>query len=148
MPHTITEFKDWPKGLEVSYHDWIVRDSKEGIMKKLGFKPKYNPTGDKCTYTFKCCLNDGECYFTIYDMSYGRKLGKNTITEYHIGFAETYDDIHNFFPNKISSLNMLEALAQYGFDIDHSSIWKKWHENGVFDDIERIVRNRLLEEDA
>ena len=50
MKHTITEFKEWPKGLEVSYHDWVIKTSKEDIVKKLGFKPIYKRTG-KCRYT-------------------------------------------------------------------------------------------------
>ena len=32
MEHTITEVKEWPKGLEVSYHDWVVRASKNEII--------------------------------------------------------------------------------------------------------------------
>ena len=47
MAHTITEFTEWPKGLEVSYHDWVIKTSKEDIVKKLGFKPIYKRTG-KC----------------------------------------------------------------------------------------------------
>lgn len=143
MEYKITEFKEWPKGLEVSYHDWVINASKTEIMNKLGFKPKYNPTGDKCTYTWKCCLNDGKYYFTIYDMSYGRKLKKDDVIEYHIGFDDNYDDIRNFFPNKIEALNMISALLERGFDIDHSKTWKRFHENGVFEDIERLIKYNL-----
>lgn len=145
MKNKITEFKEWPKGLETSYHDWIVRASKTEIANKLGFKPKYNRSGDKCTYQWNCCLNDGEYYFTLYDMSYGRKLGKDEVTEYHIGFDDNFDSIHNFLPGKIEACNMLEALEEVGLQIDHSENWKKWHEEGVFEDIEKMIRKNLLD---
>ena len=104
----ITEFKDWPKGLEVSYHDWVIRDSKTEIMGKLGFKPSYNRSGYKSHYQWKCSLDNGRYYFTIYDMSYGRKL------------------------------------EEAGLKIDHSETWKWFHENGVVEYIERMVKNNLI----
>lgn len=143
MEYKITEFKEWPKGLEVSYHDWVINASKTEIMNKLGFKPKYNRSGYKWTYQWNCSLNDGEYYFTIYDMSYGRKLKKDEVTEYHIGFDDTYNDIRNFFPNNIHALNMISALLERGFDIDHSDIWKRYHENGIFEDIERLIKKNM-----
>lgn len=140
----ITEFKDWPKGLEVSYHDWVVRASKTEIMNKLGFKPKYNRSGYKYHYQWNCSLDNGRYYFTIYDMSYGHKLGKDEVTEYHIGFNDNFDSIHVFFPEKIEACDMLIALEGAGLKIDHSETWKLFHENGVFEDIERMVKNDLI----
>lgn len=144
--HKITQFEEWPKGLETSYHDWIIRASKTEIMKKLGFKPKYNRSGDKWTYQWNCCLDDGKYYFIIYDMSYGRKLGKDEVTEYHIGFNDDFNSIRNFFPEKIEAIDMLLALVERELEIDHSDSWKLFHEEGIFDDIERIVKIRM--EDA
>lgn len=146
MKNNITEFKEWPKGLETSYHDWIVKASKTEIMNKLGFKPKYNSSGDKWTYQWNCNLNDGQYYFIIYDMSYGRKLGKDEVIEYHIGFNDKYDDIHNFFPENTNACDMLIALEEYGLKIDHSDIWKKFHSEGVFEDIERMIKNNLIKD--
>ena len=140
----ITEFKDWPKGLEVSYHDWVVKASKTEIMKKLGFKPSYNRSGYKSHYLWKCSLDNGRYYFTIYDMSYGRKLGKEEVTEYHIGFDDNFDSIHIFFPEKVEACDMLTALEEVGLQIDHSDTWKIFHENGVFKDIERMIKNDLI----
>ena len=147
MKNKITEFKEWPKGLETSYHDWIVRASKTEIMEKLGFKPKYNPSGDKWTYQWNCNLNDGQYYFTIYDMSYGRKLGKDEVTEYHIGFDDNFDSIHIFFPENPNACDMLTALEEYGLKIDHSDIWKKFHDTGIFDDIQRMIAKNLINTD-
>lgn len=140
----ITEFKDWPKGLEVSYHDWVIRASKTEIMEKLGFKPSYNKSGYKSHYQWKCSLDNGRYYFTIYDMSYGRKLGKDEVTEYHIGFDDNFDSIHGFFPEKIEARDMLIALEEAGLKIDHSETWKWFHENGVVEYIERMVKNNLI----
>ena len=39
---------------------------------------------------------------------------------------------------------MLEALEEVGLQIDHSEIWKKWHEEGVFEDIEKMIRKNLF----
>ena len=140
----ITEFKDWPKGLEVSYHDWVIRASKTEIMKKLGFKPSYNRSGYKYHYQWNCSLDNGRYYFTIYDMSYGRKLGKDEVTEYHIGFDDNFDSIHIFFPEKIEACDMLIALIEAGLQIDHSDTWKLFHENGVFKDLARMVTNNFI----
>lgn len=144
MKHNITEFKEWPKGLAVSYHDWIVLGSKTEIMEKLGFKPKYTPSSDyKCTYQWNCNLDNGRYYFTIYDMSYGRRIGKDQVEEYHIGFDCSYDDIHNFFPNKLEALDMLEALNEMGLKVKHSDIWEKWHKEGIFGEIEDIIKKNM-----
>ena len=144
MEHTITEFKEWPRGLETSYHDWIVLGSKTEIMKALGFKPKYTPGADhKCTYQWNCVLDKGRYYFTIYDMSYGRKVKKDEEIEYHIGFNCRYDDIHEFWPNKKEALDMLEALRELGLNVKHSDTWERWHKEGVFEEIERTIRKNL-----
>ena len=142
MEHTITEFKEWPKGLEVSYHDWIVLGSKTEIMKKLGFKPVYKRTG-KCKYSWKCNLDDGKYYFTIYDMSYDNKLGKDDITEYHIGFDCNYDDINDFWPNTLEALDMLEALNERGLVCKHSDTWEMIHKSGLLAEIEAEITKNL-----
>lgn len=143
MKHTITEFKEWPKGLEVSYHDWVIKASKEEIAKKIGFKPKYHRGGPKCTYTWRCSLDNGRYFFTIYDMSYGRRLGKNDVIEYHIGFDCNYDDIHEFWPNKLEALDMLEALDEIGLTPCHSDLWTKFHATGAIKKIEELIRKNL-----
>lgn len=140
----ITEFKDWPKGLEVSYHDWVIKASKTEIMEKLGFKPSYNRSGYKSHYQWNCSLDNGRYYFIIYDMSYGRKLGKDEVTEYHIGFNDNFDSIHIFFPEKVEACDMLIALEEAGLKIDHASDWKLFHENGVFEDLARMVTNNFI----
>lgn len=140
--HTITEFKDWPEGLEVCFHDWVINGTKEEITKKLGFKPVYKRTGN-CTYTWKCNLDNGRYFFTIYDMSYGRRLGKNDVIEYHIGFDCTYDDIRIFYPTRREALEMLEALLELDLDINHSSAWKWMHDHGIVDMIDKKVKESL-----
>ena len=66
MKHIITEFKEWSKGLEVSYHDWEVRASKNEIIKKLGFGPTTEgKDGQKFHHQWNCKLNNGEYFFTI-----------------------------------------------------------------------------------
>lgn len=144
MNYSITEFKEWPEGLEVSYHDWVIRASKEEITQKLGFKPKYNRSGDKWTYQWNCNLDNGRFFFIIYDMSYGRHLGPNEVTEYHLGFNARYNEIKEFFPNTIEACDMLLALNERDLMPDHSEIWKRFHEEGVFEDIERMVKNSLI----
>ena len=74
MEHTITEFKEWPKGLEVSYHDWVVRASKNEIIEKLGFGPTKIYEDRDYNYQWNCLLDGGKYYFTIYDMSYGETI--------------------------------------------------------------------------
>ena len=144
MKHIITEFKEWPKGLEVSYHDWVVRASKNEIIKKLGFGPTKIYENKDCTYQWNCNLNNGEYFFTIYDVDGDYELGDNELTEYHIGFKEHYDDIHNFFPNTLEALNMIEALGERGFDVDHSETWKHFHNDGVFDQIEGYIKQQMI----
>lgn len=141
MKHIITEFKEWSKGLEVSYHDWVVRASKNEIIKKLGFGPtKEGKDGQKFHHQWNCNLNNGEYFFTIYDVDGDYELGDNELTEYHIGFKEHYDDIHNFF----EALNMIEALGERGFDVDHSETWKHFHNDGVFDQIEGYIKQQMI----
>lgn len=144
MEHTITQYTEWPKGHEVSYHDWIIKASKEEIVKKLGFKPKYNRSGDKWTYQWMCNLDNGRFFFTIYDMSYGRFLGKDEVTEFHIGFDDNFDSIHNFYPSRLEALEMIEALEERDLVVDHAELWKRWHDDGTFDDIERLVKQYYL----
>ena len=132
MKYSITEFKEWPKGLETSYHDWVIKASKTEIEKKLGIKPHFNRSRYKSTYTWKLNLDNGKYFFIIYDMSYGRFLGKDEVTEYHIGFDDTYDDIHTFFPVKSEACEMLEALIERELKVDHSELWKKFHDNSIF----------------
>ena len=144
MKHIITEFKEWPKALEVSYHDWVVRASKNEIIKKLGFGPTKIYENKDCTYQWNCLLNGGEYYFTIYDVDGDYEPGDNELTEYHIGFKEHYDDIHNFFPNTLEALNMIEALGERGFDVDHSETWKHFHNDGVFDQIEGYIKQQMI----
>ena len=142
MAHTITEFKIWPKGLETSYHDWIVYASKNEIVKKLGFEPKLT-NSEKCKYTWRCNLDNGRYFFTIYDMSYDDEIGDDEVIEYHIGFDCRYDDIHDFWPNKTEALDMLWALKERGFNVNHSETWTRFHKDGVIDEIERLVKKNL-----
>lgn len=145
MEHTITEFKEWPKGLEVSYHDWVVRASKNEIIEKLGFGPtKEGKDGQKFHHQWNCNLNNGEYFFTIYDVDGDYELGDNDLTEYHIGFKEHYDDIHHFFPDSIEALDMIEALGERGFDVDHSEIWKHFHNDGILDQIEGYIKQQMI----
>lgn len=144
MKHTITEFKEWPRGLEVCYHDLVVKASKNEITEKLGFGPtKEGDYGQKFHYQWNCNLNDGEYFFTIYDIDGDYELGDDEVIEYHIGFKEHYDDIHNFLPNTIEALNMLQALNELGLNIDHSEAWKFFYENGIFEDVERLIKDNI-----
>jgi hypothetical protein len=77
-------------------------------------------------------------------MSYDHKLGKNDVTEYHIGFDCNYDDIHEFYPNTIEALDMLDALGERDFDVDHSKTWKLFHSEGIFQDVENYVKQQLM----
>ena len=142
MKHTITEFKEWPKGLEVSYHDWVIKATKNEIAECLGFEPIQNRTG-KCRYTWKCNLDNGGYYFTVYDMSYDEPIKEDEEVEYHIGFNCRYDDIHEFWPNTIESLDMLEALDEVGLTPRHSDIWTQFHTDGTLQKIEEAIRGNL-----
>lgn len=145
MEHIITEFKEWPKGLELCYHDWVVKASKNEITEKLGFGPtKEGKDGQKFHYQWNCNLNNGEYFFTLYDMDGDYELGEDDVTEFHIGFKEHYDDIHNFFPNTLEALNMIEALGERDFDIDHSETWKCFHNDGVLDQIESYIKQKMI----
>ena len=145
MKHIITEFKEWPKALEVSYHDWVVRASKNEIIKKLGFGPtKEGKDGQKFHHQWNCNLNNGEYFFTIYDVDGDYELGDNELTEYHIGFKEHYDDIHHYHPDSIEALDMIESLRERGFDVDHSETWKHFHDDGVFDQIEGYIKQQMI----
>ena len=99
MEHTIAEFKELPKGLEVSYHDWVVRASKNEIIEKLGFGPTKVYEDRDYNYQWNCLLDGDKYYFTIYDMSYGETHTDDEVIEWHIGFNDKYDDIHHFFPD-------------------------------------------------
>lgn len=144
MNHTITEFKEWPKGLELSYHDWIVLGSKTEIMKALGFKPKYTPSAEyKVTYQWNCNLDNGRYYFTIYDMSCGRRIGKDEIVEYHIGFNCKYDDINDWYPKSKEALDMIQSLTERGLTVKHSSLWENYTKNGVFKEIEDMIKKNM-----
>lgn len=144
MEHTITEFKEWPKGLEVSYHDWVVRASKNEIIKKLGFGPTKIYEDRDCNYQWNCLLDEGKYYFTIYDMSYGETITDDEVIEFHIGFNDKYDDIHHFFPDSTESLDMIESLGERGFDIDHSETWKHFHNDGILDQIEDYIKQQMI----
>ena len=147
MKHTITEFKEWPKDLEVCYHDWVIGTSKRVLTEKLGFGPtKYGTADQKFNYQWNCNLDDGKYYFTIYDMSYGEVIGDDDVVEYHIGFNCKYDDIHEFWPNTLEALNMLEVLDYIGLTPRHSETWMRFHENGIFEEIERLVKKNLATE--
>lgn len=143
MEHTITEFKEWQPGLEVSYHDWVVKASKNEITNKLGFGPTKVYEGKDCTYQWNCLLND-KYHFTLYDMSYGETPGDDDVIEYHIGFKDKYDDIHQFFPDSIDALDMIEALGERDFDIDHSDTWKAFHIDGTLDKIESFIKQQMI----
>lgn len=141
MAHTITEFKIWPKGLETSYHDWVIGTSKRVLTEKLGFGPtKYGTADQNFNYQWNCNLDDGRYFFTIYDMSYDETIGDDDIVEYHIGFNCNYDDIHDFWPNTMEALDMLEALDDIGLTPRHSETWMLFHSDGTLRKIEQAIR--------
>ena len=144
MEHTITEFKEWPKGLEVSYHDWVVKASKNEITEKLGFGPTKIYEDEDWTYQWNCLLDGGKYYFTIYDMSYGETPTDDEVIEWHIGFKDKYDDIHHFFPDSIEGIDMIESLGERGFDVDHSETWKDFHNDGILDQIEGYIKQQMI----
>ena len=76
-------------------------------------------------------------------MSHGRRICKDQVEEYHIGFDCSYDDIHDFYPNKLEALDMLETLNELGLNVKHSSLWEEWHENGVFKEIEDMIKKNM-----
>ena len=66
-----------------------------------------------------------------------------------IFFVRVYQRIpgpwHNSCRHNPSCSNyMIEALEERGLEVDHSSIWKKFYENGIFEDIERLVKQNLV----
>lgn len=144
MEHTITEFKEWPNGLELCYHDWVVKASKNEITEKLGFGPTKVYEDKDCTYQWNCLLDGGKYYFTLYDMSYDETPGDDDVIEWHIGFKDKYDDIHHYFPDTIEALDMIESLGERDFDIDHSETWKNFHSDGTLDQIESFIKQQII----
>jgi hypothetical protein len=88
-------------------------------------------------------MDGGLYFFTIYDVSYGQKLGKDEETEFHIGFDCKYDDIHNFWPNKEEALDMFWALKERGLLVQHSDIWTLFHSNGTLEEVEKNIVDAL-----
>ena len=82
-------------------------------------------------------------YFTIYDMSYGRRIGKDQVEEYHIGFDCSYDDIHDWYPKSKEALDMIQSLTERGLMVKHFSPWEEWHKNGVFKEIEDMIKKNM-----
>lgn len=144
MKHTITEFKEWPNGLKLCYHNWVVNASKNEITEKLGFGPTKIYEDSDCTYQWNCLLDGGEYYFTLYDMGCGRTPADDEVIEWHIGFSDKYDDLHHFFPDSNEALSMIDSLRERGFDVDHSDAWKYLHSDGILEQIEGFIKQRMI----
>lgn len=134
MKHSVKLLEDTKLIKGTSYNDWIVRGSKTQIQKILKIKPRYVKTaGSKCTYMWHLILDD-KYPFCIYDMSYGYKLGKDEVIEYHIGWKTEYDNRLNRFPNDekgkfpetLHGCLIIEALEELGLDVDHSEMWYRY----------------------
>jgi hypothetical protein len=126
--------------IETSYHDLVIRASKNEIVKKLGIKPIYNRKG-KTKYDWYLILDD-KFPFTIYDYKEGR-LKANDVIEYHIGwkpefwingeFSNQELDNKTGFPKRLEPCEMIVALEYRGLTVDQSDSWKRFYgPNGYF----------------
>ncbi len=120
MTNTIKLCEDVTLVRGSSYYDWVVKASKTQIMNALGIKPSYfgNKKDSKVNYSWKLLLNDS-IPFIIYDMSYGHKVGKDMVIEYHIGWKEENDNIGDI-------TLLISTLKGLGLNVDHSEMWYKY----------------------
>lgn len=141
MKHTIKE-TSIENTFNTSFHDLIVRASKNEIVEKLGVNPKDNYPS-KTNYNWALILND-TFVFTIYDYKEERRIKVDDIIEFHIGWKQLFFingdtsqneiDDKTGFPTQLEACEMIEALEERGLTVDHSSSWKVFHENSIFDD--------------
>lgn len=127
--------------IETSYHDLVIRASKNEIVKKLGIKPIYNRKG-KTKYDWYLILDD-KFPFTIYDYKEEGRLKANDVIEYHIGwkpefwingeFSNQELDNKTGFPKRLEPCEMIVALEYRGLTVDQSDSWKRFYgPNGYF----------------
>ena len=139
MKHTIKEI-DIEKTFETSFHDLIIRASKNEIVEKIGIKPIYNRSG-KTHYDWPLILDD-KFVFTIYDYEEGI-LKADDVIEYHIGwkpeffingeFTNQELDPKTGFPKRIEVCEMIVALEERGLEVDQAASWKDFYgPNGYF----------------
>ena len=140
MEHTITA-TTMNNILETSYHDLVIRASKNEIVEKLGIKPIYNRKG-KTKYDWYLML-DNKFPFTIYDYKEDGRLKADEVIEYHIGWKPAYFingefsnqelDNRTGFPKRLEPCEMIVALEERGLTVDQSDSWKSfWGPNGYF----------------
>lgn len=140
MEHTIkATTKD--NILETSYHDLVIRASKNEIVEKLGIKPIYNRKG-KTKYNWYLML-DNKFPFTIYDYKEYGHLKVDEVIEYHIGWKQEFFingefsnqelDNKTGFPKRLEPCEIIVALEERGLTVDQSDSWKRlFGPNGYF----------------
>lgn len=127
--------------LETSYHDLVIRASKNEIVEKLGIKPIYNRKG-KTRYDWYLILDD-KFPFTIYDYKEDAHLKADEVIEYHVGwkpefwingeFSNQELDTKTGFPKRLEPCEMIVALEERGLTVDQSDSWKRYYgPNGYF----------------
>jgi len=120
-----------------SFHDFVIRASKNEIVKKLGIKPLYSRDG-KTHYNWYLLLDD-KWPFTIYDYKEYGRLKTDDVIEYHIGWKSLFfingktevSEVNEKtgFPEQMEACEMILALEERGLDVDHSNSWKIFHSN-------------------
>jgi len=133
MKHTIKSV-DPDKTFETSFHDLIIRASKNEIVKKLGIKPFCSHEG-KTHYDWSLILDD-KFIFTIYDYKEG-KIKPNDVIEYHIGwkpewfingeFSNQELDPKTGFPKRLEVCELIVALEERDLEVDQSDSWKRFY---------------------
>lgn len=123
--------------LDTSFHDFVIRASKNEIVEKLGIKPLYTRDG-KTHYNWYLLL-DGKWPFTIYDYKEYGRLKTDDIIEYHIGWKSLFyingktgvSEVNDKtgFPEQMEACEMILALEERGLTVDHSNTWKIFHSN-------------------
>lgn len=127
--------------LETSYHDLVIRASKNEIVEKLSIKPIYNRKG-KTKYDWYLILDD-KFPFTIYDYKEDGRLKADEVIEYHIGwkaaswingeFSNQELDNKTGFPKRLELCELIVALEERGLTVDQSDSWKRFYgPNGYF----------------
>ena len=126
---------------ETSFHDLVIRASKNEIVKKLGIKPICHRSG-KTKYDWNLILDD-KFPFTIYNYKRSGHLKPDEVIEYHIGWKQEFFidgefsnqelDNKTGFPKRLEPCEMIVALEERGLTVDQSDSWKMFYgPNGYF----------------
>lgn len=135
MQNRITILEEHNKVYGSSYHSWVIKGTKNEIIRKLGIKPenllKKKGTDGKTKYEW-VLLFDNKFPFTIYDMSGDEcePVGPNEYYEYHLGWTPAswnHNDSSFRVPDTEDAWELIQYLREIGLNADHSKSWYAWN---------------------